>query len=339
MSPPPPSISQFDINPRVLGILLQADGPIPVEALGHRGGLPVSRVRHEIDRLQATGCVVDSVPQRGVRLVRTGLGVWRDYLAHVCHNADRRIIEVYSRTSSTQDVARRIAHHHGSHAHDAIVVADEQTAGRGRLGRRWTAPRGTAVTFSRVCIGPASHKDRFTNQLMFRSAVAAVRAIASLIGSIPVRIKWPNDLMVQDRKVGGILVELLRLDAHPTHVAAVVGIGVNVSLEPEQVPDIPPGTRERMTSLKAVGRHVDRLSVLECFVRHQDACLEDDDERSLVKEWRRHCTSLAQPTRFQCDGKLIEGRVEDLDASAGLIVRTAEGNLLHLPAAITSVIG
>jgi BirA family biotin operon repressor/biotin-[acetyl-CoA-carboxylase] ligase len=105
----------------------------------------------------------------------------------------------------------------------SLVVADEQTAGRGRLGRRWLTPAGTALAFSLVLRPPVEHRE-FTGRTVGLAALAVAAALGSR--SVPARIKWPNDVLVYGRKVAGILVESVWLGDDLD--CQVVGIGVNV---------------------------------------------------------------------------------------------------------------
>ena len=122
--------------------------------------------------------------------------------------------------------------------HGTLVTADEQTAGRGRHGRSWVAPPGSSVLMSLVVRG----LDERSSLLPLVAAVAVVEACESVAG-VRCRIKWPNDVWIERRKVAGILVE-----GRPAEGWAVLGIGLNVATEPEQ---FPPELRDLATSLRA----------------------------------------------------------------------------------------
>ena len=275
--------------------------------------------------LEADGCVIERVRVDDVevlRLVRTGPGVWADYLRHVL--GPHRHVEVYRRLGSTQDAARRLARTMPTRCDGAVVVADEQTAGRGRLGRAWLSPPGTAVTFSTLFRTTLDAVDRLT----FATSVALCEALAPPLAAAghDCRIKWPNDLYVGDRKLAGILVE-------QADDLAVLGVGINVSLDPDT---LPPELQPVATSLAALGVDLDRLAVLAVVLRALDRALRDTPEAQLLDAWRSRCHLIDREASFVCDGRPVTGTVVDLDPHLGLVVRRSTGEMVHLPAAVTS---
>lgn len=147
-------------------------------------------------------------------------------------------------TSSTQDVLRD-----GYHPHGAVCVAEHQTAGRGRSGRRWDDAPGTALLCSVLLRPPASAP---LPQLSLVAGLAVAAAAERKIGR-PALVKWPNDVLVAGRKVAGLLLEA-------SERAVICGIGINVNQEEH---DLPPETRTPATSLRiAAGRELDRGAVL-----------------------------------------------------------------------------
>jgi BirA family biotin operon repressor/biotin-[acetyl-CoA-carboxylase] ligase len=150
-------------------------------------------------------------------------------------------------------------------AEGTVAVTDFQSAGRGRLGRRWEAPPGTAIHASIALRPPA---ERQPQELTLVGALAAADAV-ELATDLFVQIKWPNDVMLNRRKVGGVLGEL-------RDGLVVLGIGLNVNQTRDQ---LPPDARQAAGSLRTVtGREHDRDSVLSALLarleRHYDAWLE-----------------------------------------------------------------
>lgn len=339
--PAPPAAPIID--PALLDLLLNADAPCSIDHVARERGTPRSAVVAELERLRAVGCDIQVHPQRGIALLHTGLGAWTDYLRWRCppptNDADRReppaprIIEVYRRTGSTQDAARRIVETYGPAADGAIVIADEQTAGRGRLGRRWHAPAGACLTFSLVRTRGSAGVDR----LVFATAVAVARALdrAAAPVTLNIGIKWPNDLLLAGGKLSGILVETLPASSF---TAAIIGVGINVHLTPDMLPDDLSEPRYRVASLAAAGCRADRLRVLAAVVAEMDLALACVDPAPLLEEWRRRSTQLSQTLRLSCDGRTVQGQVMDLDPAEGLILRCDTGEIVHLPAATTTVL-
>ena len=319
-----------------------------VDELALTLGVDRHTVTARLDGLREGGCELETHPQLGVRLVATGVGVWRDYLEWLTALGDgpARVIEVYQSTGSTQDVVRRIVEAHGVGGDGCIAATQEQTAGRGRRGRVWYAPPGKAVTVSRGVVDRGVRERALSpERLSFASAVGVARAVERLLDWAGVRrevgIKWPNDVLVDGKKLAGVLVEGFGTHATPRRdavQAAVIGVGLNVSVTPEDMPADDAALQRRVTSFAMLGTHVDRLRVLGVVVSELDWALACDDLELLMREWRQRCTLLSQAVRLQHDGRIIVGQVVDLDPHAGLVVRTTEGALVHLPSATTSVL-
>jgi BirA family transcriptional regulator, biotin operon repressor / biotin---[acetyl-CoA-carboxylase] ligase len=221
-------------------------------------------------------------------------------------------------TGSTNDDARQLAL--AGCPDRTIVLADEQRSGRGRLGRHWVAPRGSSLLASIVL------RRRLPSILLTAlCSVATVEAIEEIAG-LTSRIKWPNDVMIGARKVCGILTEVLSRDER---TVAVVGIGLNVDLDPAEA-----GLSPSATSLSAeLGRRVDRGAVLQSLLRQLDSYL-DLDEHPLEAQirarweallWRRH-----QAVRVEQDGPTLYGVVEGLSAAGALRLRSPDGELVEV---------
>ena len=320
-------------DPILLDYLLHAKGPVSVDALAKKWHLTHSQVTNELGRLRNAGCIIDMHPQYGPTLRSSGLGAWVEYLQWACSlpksNAPRRV-EVYRQTTSTQDAARSLTERFGSEADGALAIADEQTAGRGRLGRTWLAPAATAVLFTRVCAWSQSEPAPTVNRLMLAASVAVARAIESIAGkpTLEVKIKWPNDVLVQGLKIAGILIET-------AGNAALIGIGINVSIEASQMPA---ELRDHFTSLSRCARPADRLLLLTETVRQMDRTLKEKNLNKLIKAWRRRCAQLTHRISLRTNGKTVHGTVIDLDPYDGLIVRSDDGVMMHLHAATTTLL-
>ena len=310
-----------------LNDLLHAHQPLPVAAT-------------EIERLRAADCEIIESSPGCFTLIRTSLNVWSDFLASLNSACfPQRIVEIYKQTSSTQNVIRRLIEAQGTAADGAIAATDEQTAGRGRLGRKWHAPPGWSVLFSRAFI--ARHGESLTpDRLAMSAAVAVANGLkrvlagsdASRASQARLGIKWPNDILIEGRKVAGILVETL-----PQSRAAIIGIGINVTHDPALIPQ---EVRHRFGSLDMLGCRRDRLFVLAKVIEQLDRWLAPDaDHEHALQAWRSmNIHGPDQVVTFQQNGQYIRGNILDLDSHAGLIVRTLEGTIVHLPAATTSVV-
>ena len=242
------------------------------------------------------------------------LEAWQDHL----EAALRMPVRVYQQTSSTQDVAKSFA------PKKTLIVADQQTDGRGRLGRRWASTPGASVLMSLVL--PTSDKKLTHDRLSVLSGIAMSHTVQRLLPSTTVRLKWPNDVLVEDQKIAGILIEQVA-------GAFIIGIGLNVT--PQAVAD--PSLAEVSTCLEALGPVCDRLLVIEQTITELINAYQTTKPEQMLASWR-NLAALGQTQTFEHNNQRITGEVLDLDPDHGLIVRRDTGEIVTLPAATTSVV-
>jgi BirA family biotin operon repressor/biotin-[acetyl-CoA-carboxylase] ligase len=222
-------------------------------------------------------------------------------------------------TSSTNDEARRLAE--AGAVEGTVVVADHQTAGRGRLDRRWEAPPGSSLLLSLLFRpGLAAHQ---VQRLTMICGLAAADAVETQTG-LQVGLKWPNDITVGGAKVGGILTEI-GLSGDKVDYA-IVGMGLNVNLEPGRLPG---GLLMPATSLShLMGRRVARLPLLQTLLRAIEArYLALQAGHSPQGEWLERLITLGQPVVVSGAGDSWEGMAEGVDKDGALLVRLADGRL------------
>jgi BirA family biotin operon repressor/biotin-[acetyl-CoA-carboxylase] ligase len=230
-----------------------------------------------------------------------------------------RSLVYLSETSSTNDDARRLANAGG--VDGLLVITDHQTAGKGRLQRRWVAPPGSSLLMS-LLLRPAIQPVQ-AQQLTMMCGLAVCDAIEAETG-LRVGLKWPNDVVVGGAKLGGILTEIEVRDDKLDF--AIVGIGLNVNLNLSQLP------REllmRATSLSSeLGRAVSRLQVLWAFlgsVEERYFLLEDGQSPHV--EWSQRLTTLGQPVTVTEGKRSFEGVAQEVDHNGALLVRQASGEM------------
>jgi BirA family biotin operon repressor/biotin-[acetyl-CoA-carboxylase] ligase len=319
-------VSVAGVQVRVLGLLLEAGGAVRMEAIGRAAGIDAMAAAKAIDGLREAGCEIDAHPTQGVRLVRSGLGCWGDYIeSRHAGRLGRRVL-VYRQTTSTQEVARQLLAGAAT-AHDGtIIVADHQTTGRGRLGRRWLDAAGEALLMTAI----VDHAHATVDHLMLASCCGLAQAIERVAG-VKVQIRWPNDLLIEGGKVAGILVETIGR-------AALIGIGVNVASSPDRLPDDKDSPTRLVASLAAAGRMVDRLTLLDAVAQELHRALRETDDRSLVEVWKQRASLLEQRVAVRSGGTPYEGRVIDVDPQAGLMLLSDGGAVVTLPAATTTLV-
>lgn len=201
-----------------------------------------------------------------------------------------------------------------------VVIAEAQTAGRGRLGRRWSSPAGKGLLFS-VLLRPALPM-RDVHLLTLVGACAVADAIESMIDT-PIGIKWPNDLFVGDRKIGGILMEVAGEQDKVDWV--VVGIGINVNAEYSQ---LPVALRRTATSLKSAnGEAVDRSELLARVLLQLDAqyakALADGFDAAF-SGFRRRDYLMGRSISVEAKGGSVLGTAAGIDEHGALVVRLSQ---------------
>ena len=203
-----------------------------------------------------------------------------------------------------------------------VVVADHQSAGRGRLDRSWESPVGTAVTFS-LLLRPTT-ATRSWPWLPLLTGYAVDRALKA--SGLEAGVKWPNDVLIGDKKVCGILVE--RIDT-PEGPAAVVGVGINVSTTAEELP-VPHATSLELE----LGRPVDRtdvlIEVLSAIRETYDAWEAGGDLNGmrLADSYAAACVTIGREVRVDLpDGSVLAGTASGIDPSGQLVVQS--GGVAH----------
>jgi BirA family biotin operon repressor/biotin-[acetyl-CoA-carboxylase] ligase len=256
----------------------------------------------------------------------------------------RRFAELDSTNRYLVDEAR------AGGAEGLVVMADHQTAGRGRLGRRWEAPAGANLLVS-VLLRPALAIEEL--HLCTAAMALAARTACGQMTAVEATLKWPNDLLVGEKKLAGILAESVPNPPGPAdggrsgRRAVVVGLGLNVGWPaPEGEPGAvaPPDDLGPATSLwRESGRRVephDLLTVLLADLDHRlDELASAEGRRRLVSEYRSRCSTLGRDVMVSLPGEKISGSVVDITVEGHLLVdvgaciRTiTAGDVIHLRA-------
>ena len=230
-----------------------------------------------------------------------------------------RLAEVDSTNRYLLDAAR------AGEASGTVVVADHQSAGRGRLGRTWEAPVGASLLMS-ILLRPEIAPDitiASVHLLTMAAGLAMVDAVEAVAGFAPI-LKWPNDLLVGDRKLCGMLTESEISDGSLRCV--VVGIGVNV-----QWSDFPAELVETATACNLVaGRDISRDELLDEFLARYSLLL--NDLNSVLSNYRERLGTLNTRVRIELAGEAFEGTAEGVTDDGSLEVRTDGGALRFITA-------
>jgi BirA family biotin operon repressor/biotin-[acetyl-CoA-carboxylase] ligase len=219
---------------------------------------------------------------------------------------------------STMDEVRRLAEMGATEG--TTVVADEQTAGRGRLERTWWAPPGSSLLLS-ILLRPGL-LPRQAQRLTMVCSLAVCDAIAEICGVLA-QVKWPNDVLIQGRKVCGILTELDIVDQRLGY--AIVGIGINVNLD---FCDAPPLMAPATSLLRAAGHPVSRLDLLIALltgIERRYVALREG--LSCHREWAERLATLGHEVQVRGPAQTWQGLAIDVDEDGSLLVRGKDGGV------------
>ena len=300
----------------VLALLREQEGAfVSGEEISHRLGLSRAAIWKAVDALRREGYTVEARTGRGYRLL--------DAPDVLTEPEIRRFLGETAR---------------GGAADGTVVVADRQTAGRGRLGRSFQSPGGQGIYLTAL-LRPDLPPERLS-PVTAMAGVAVCRAVERLCGVSP-GLKWPNDPVLDGKKLCGILTEL-SLEGETARVQELVlGIGINVSQRPE---DFTPEVREIATSLvQALGHAVSRPALAAEIIREVDrlcAALAAGETGPYLAEYRRRCVNLGRTVRLlRPDGGGETAEALDIDEEFGLVVRRPDGAVKTVRSGEVSVRG
>jgi BirA family biotin operon repressor/biotin-[acetyl-CoA-carboxylase] ligase len=287
--------------------------------------LAISRaaVWSRIEELRKVGFDIEAGPHLGYRLVDEPDALLADDLSARLGETKvvGRDIRVFEETTSTNDVIEKLAR--DGVKEGAVVFAESQTKGRGRLGRKWMSPTRKGLWFS-VLLRP-DLRPQETTQLTVASATALRRAIKTVTG-LSAEIKWPNDLLIGGKKVVGILTELSAELDRVRHV--ILGIGVDVN---QKANEFPVELRKIATSLKIEsGGEISRAELATEILRELDrdyARICSGKFPQVADEWEAACATIGKTVSVQMGVRLVRGCAEALDDDGALLVRTEHGHL------------
>ncbi len=301
---------------RIIQFLKESDGYISGEEMSQRLKMSRAAIWKHMQELRSQGYEIAAVPHLGYQLVTCPdklLGY--EIQSGLNTKVLGKKIVVLDTVTSTMDEAFRLGMEQCPEG--TVVVAEAQSKGRGRLGRVWASPKARGLYFSFV-LRPSLPLNQLS-QLTLMSAVALAEAIEGISDLRPL-IKWPNDILLENRKLAGILTEL-RAESDQVKFV-VVGIGLNVNASPHQLPS-------GSSSLKiAAGRTFERVQVFQAILRSLEkwySKLLHHDFAQVMEEWKKRSATLNKRIRITDPAGIIEGQAIDLDEDGALLIRKDNG--------------
>lgn len=306
----------------LLTALKEAEDYISGQELCERFGVSRTAIWKAVNQLKEAGYEIEAVQNRGYKIISVP-----DRLNEAELQSIRKTVwagqEIfyYDVTDSTNARAKQLAEE--GHPNGTLAVAEKQEAGRGRRGRSWEAPAGSGIYMTLV-LKPEIDPNN-ASMITLVAALAVAGAITKCTGK-PAGIKWPNDIVMNGKKVCGILTEMSAQFDYVNHI--VVGIGINVHNE-----NFPKEIEQMATSIYLeTGEHVNRAAlieeVLEQFERYYAVYLKTEDLSGLVREYNASLVNMQKNVRVLDPKEPFEGKAMGITDRGELIVDTWESRKL-----------
>jgi BirA family biotin operon repressor/biotin-[acetyl-CoA-carboxylase] ligase len=282
-------------------------------------GISRAAVWKKVNGLRKKGFIIEAAPSKGYRLISFP-DLSEEYIRSAVKGDFWKEIFVYDRVNSSNELAMFLA------AKDdlltsIVIIADFQEKGKGRLGRTWISPPGRNIYMSIAFKPRLDTKD--ATMLTLLTSVACAHAIKKISG-LQVSIKWPNDLILSGKKLGGILTEI-RADIDKVNLA-VIGIGINVNMGKgdftEEIRSIATSIKEE--SGKCCSRNELVIEILR-QIEHFYGMLIALGKYPLLKEWKILSSTLGKSVKVVIGDETLIGLAEDIDDNGMLILELASG--------------
>jgi len=286
------------------------------EDLSHELGISRAGVWKHIESLREEGYDIEAFPHLGYRLISipdrlTEIELkWRlktDIIA--------RKIYSYKETSSTNDAAYHLAA--SGEKEGSVVIAESQTAGRGRMGRQWVSPKFKGAYFS-VILRPDILPKEVSSITLF-SALSVAKTIREMF-DLAAFIKWPNDVLINNKKICGILTEM---NAETDKINfVIIGIGININTKEEFLP------KGATSIMEARGAEISRIELVKGIFKNLDKYYKffnNGQIAEIIREYKEFSNFLGTRVRVTYHDTKIEGYVVDVDKDGALILRMDSG--------------
>ena len=292
---------------KILKILRSENDVVSGETLSSHLGISRVSIWKHMKRLQDVGYDIQATP-KGYRLINDPdvLFPWEF--------GDRELnVHYFDEVTSTMDVAGNLARNDSPHF--TVVIAGRQSKGRGRLKRTWLSSEGGLyfTIILRPQIPPA-----FISRINFAASMIFAQTLHSMF-HIDARVKWPNDILVNEKKVAGLLSEM---EAETDMVTFInIGMGVNVNNDPTP--------REPMAvSLKKVlGRNISRKQLLSKFLDEFENRLNTDTLDNIISEWKSYTSTIGRQVKIVTTRDEFKGIAMDVDDTGALMLKLADGSI------------
>jgi len=310
------------VKKKILKTLNKVKGEyLKEEEVASQTGLTVDELRDEIQALQADGFIIESSPLEGYRLIK----IPNRFLPYQIQGDLQtsyigQDIRYFSEVDSTNEVAKKLADEGASEG--TIVIADVQRRGKGRGGKRWISPEGgvwmTIILRPDIPLAKAP-------QLTLVTGVAVAETLQTICG-LDVGIKWPNDILIGEKKVCGILTEVSANRGALDYVVVGIGIDLNVDVE-----EFPLDLKQGATSLKyELDKEIYGVEVVQRFLENFEAIYEEFKEGGfpeILSQWRRLSKTIGRKVEVHKKGRVVFGEAVGINRDGALILELEDGTL------------
>lgn len=307
----------------ILRLLRSADGYISGQELCNRFGVSRTAVWKAINQLKEAGYEIEAQQNKGYRLMAAPDLMTEAEIKSLMHTEwVAKEVLYFDTIDSTNTKAQELAEK--GYRSGTLVVADKQESGKGRRGRSWVSPSGTGI-FMTLMIKPDINPNN-ASMLTLVAALAVAKAITSVTGEEAL-IKWPNDIVVNGKKVCGILTEMNAQFDYINHI--VVGIGINVHNEsfPEEISQM-----ASSLMIEAGGKRFHRAQIIaetmSYFEQYYDTFLKTQDLSALVREYDKLLVNRNKSVRVLDPKEPFDGKAMGITPKGELIVDTWESRKL-----------
>jgi BirA family transcriptional regulator, biotin operon repressor / biotin---[acetyl-CoA-carboxylase] ligase len=289
----------------ILKLLKAEEGVLSGERLSEQLGISRVSVWKHIKRLQECGYTIISTP-KGYQLTESPD---IPFSWEFPRFEDR--IHYFPEVDSTMNVARDLARKGADHL--SVVIADRQIKGRGRLHRQWFSDSGGLyfTTIVRPVISPA-----MSFRISFSASLVLVRILRTFY-LIDAKVKWPNDILVEDKKLSGMLSEM---ETRADLISYInIGLGINVSNDPRIA-------EPNATALKILlNRDISRIEILTHFFKEFETILSNIDSEDIISQWKEYSGTLNRPVKVVTTSDQFEGVAKDVDETGALVLELSNG--------------
>ena len=319
----------------ILKILRGTDGYVSGQELCDKLGVSRTAVWKVIGSLKEEGYEIDAVSRKGYRLLSSPDAVSESEIASRISDGvfGQRVVS-YEITDSTNTRAKQLAEEGA--VHGTLVVANMQTAGKGRRGRSWQQEEGSVIAMS-LLLRPTFSPDK-ASMLTLLAAHSVAGAIEAVTG-LPAAIKWPNDIVINRKKTVGILTEMSLGVEQAAIDYIVIGIGINVNNTafPEDIRDM--ATSLYLEKGERVSRSVLIAESMRRLEADYEAFLETEDLSAILQDYNAHLISMNKEVRVLDPKGEYTGISRGMDAQGELLVDRADGEIIKVYAGEVSVRG